>query len=117
MEGGSLLECGRKGEGGIQEDSLVEVDRKVVTGEGLSKGADTEEDSDFSFEQLLVVCATSSRYWIWVSSCVRRYGVQSWAGVSEFHCSDLLDDDDNNIYPINVMGLNELKCKATHTAL
>lgn len=47
---------------------------------------------------------------------MHRYGVWTWAGVSEFHCSDLLDDEDD-IYPINVMGLNEIKYKAIHTAL
>jgi len=58
---------------------------------------------------LLVVCGTSSRHWIWVRTCVHRYRVWTWAGVSAFQYSDLLDDDDGDIYLINVMGLNEIK--------
>ena len=44
---------------------------------------------------LLVTCVSSCRYWIWVSSCVHRYGVWTWAGVSEFQCFDLSSVDDN----------------------
>lgn len=49
----SLLECGGKGEKGIKDDSLVEVDGRVIPGEGLPKGADIGEDMSSALNMTL----------------------------------------------------------------